>query len=47
MEALNNMWKNYTLDFSFAQKVIVGTILGIILGIATMAVVLLIIELAK
>lgn len=47
MSALTNIWNNYTVDFSKAQKVIVGIVLGFILVIAIMAIVLVIMELTK
>jgi hypothetical protein len=47
MNALTNMWKNYTVEFSTAQKVIVAIVLGMILIIALFAIVLVILEFTK
>lgn len=47
MNALTNMWKNYTVEFSTAQKVIVAIVLGMIFIIALFAIVLVILEFTK
>lgn len=47
MNALTSIWKNYTLEFSTAQKVIIAIVLGIIFLIALMAIVLVILEFTK
>lgn len=47
MSALTNLWNNYTLEFSTAQKVIVAIVLGAIVVIALTAIVLVIMEFAK
>lgn len=47
MSALTNIWKNYTVEFSTAQKVIIAIVLGMILIIALLAIVLVIMEIAK
>ena len=44
MSALTNLWNNYTVDFSTAQKVIVAIVLGAIVIIALTAIVLVIME---
>lgn len=46
MSALTNLWNNYTVDFSMAQKIIVGIVLGAIIIIALTAIVLIIMEFA-
>jgi len=46
MSALTNLWNNYTVDFSTAQKVIVAIVLGAIVIIALTAIVLVIMEFA-
>lgn len=47
MNALTNLWNNYTLEFSTAQKVIVAIVLGAIVIIALTAIVLVIMEFVK
>ena len=47
MKALTNIWNNYTLEFSTAQKVVIGIILGIIFLTALLAFILVILELVK
>lgn len=47
MSALTNLWNNYTMEFSTAQKVIVAIVLGAIVLIALIAIVLVILEFAK
>jgi len=47
MSALTNLWNNYTLEFSTAQKVIVAIVLGAIVIIALTAIVLVIMEFIK
>lgn len=47
MDALINMWTNYTGEFSTVQKVIIAVVLAFILCVALMAVVLLIMELTQ
>lgn len=47
MSALTNIWKNYTVEFSTVQKVIVAIVLGIIFITALLAIVLVIMEFAK
>ncbi len=47
MSALTNLWNNYTMEFSTAQKVIVAIVLGAIVVIALTAIVLVILEFAK
>lgn len=47
MNGLTNLWNNYTMDFSMAQKVIVAIILGAIVLIAFTAIVLVILEFTK
>lgn len=47
MSALTNIWNNYTVEFSTAQKVIIAIVLGMIFIIAMLAIVLVIMEIAK
>lgn len=47
MNALTNIWNNYTVEFSTTQKVIVAIVLGIIFLIALLAIVLVILEFTK
>lgn len=47
MNALTNIWNNYTQEFSTAQKVIVGIVLAMIVLIAFMAIVLIFLEFTK
>lgn len=47
MSALTNIWNNYTVEFSTAQKVIIAIVLGMIFIIALLAIVLVILEIAK
>lgn len=47
MSALTNIWKNYTVEFSTTQKVIIAIVLGMIFLIALMAIVLVIMEIAN
>lgn len=47
MSALTNIWNNYTLEFSTVQKIVIGVVLGMIFLIALMAIVLVIMEIAK
>lgn len=46
MSALTNLWNNYTVDFTTAQKVIVAIVLASIVIIALTAIVLVIMEFA-
>ena len=41
MNTLTNMWKDYTLEFSPWQKVIIGAVLAFIFFAVIMAVILL------
>lgn len=47
MSALTNIWNNYTVEFSTAQKVIIAIVLGLIVMIALFAIVLVIMEMTK
>ncbi|WP_324719315.1 hypothetical protein [Salinimicrobium sp. HB62] len=47
MSVLTNIWNNYTVEFSTAQKVIIAIVLGMIFLIAILAIVLVIMEIAK
>ncbi|MHA6280283.1 hypothetical protein ACXYMT_08885 [Salinimicrobium sp. CAU 1759] len=47
MSVLTNIWNNYTVEFSTAQKVIIAIVLGMIFLIALLAIVLVIMEIAK
>ena len=47
MNAFTTLWKNYTVEFSTAQKVIVAIVLGVIFITALLAIVLVIMEFAK
>lgn len=47
MSALTNIWNNYTVEFSTAQKVVVAIVLGMIFIIALLAIVLVILEFTK
>ncbi|WP_156879151.1 hypothetical protein [Salinimicrobium xinjiangense] len=47
MNALTNIWNNYTVEFSTTQKVIVAIVLGMIFLIAILAIVLVILEFIK
>lgn len=47
MSALTNLWNNYTMEFSTAQKIIVGIVLGAIVLIALTAIVLVVMEIFK
>lgn len=47
MSTLNNIWRNITIDFTTAQKVVIGVVLAFILCVAIMAIVLLIMEFSK
>ncbi|NJW51347.1 hypothetical protein [Salinimicrobium oceani] len=47
MNALTNIWNNYTVEFSTAQKVIVAIVLGLIILVALLAIVLVILEFTK
>lgn len=47
MNALTNIWNNYTVEFSTAQKVIIAIVLGMIFLIALLAIVLVILEFTK
>lgn len=47
MNPLTNIWNNYTVEFSTAQKVVIAIVLGMILIIALMAIVLVILEFTK
>jgi len=44
MKTLNNIWDNYTYEFSPIQKATVAVVLGLILMIAVLAVVMLALE---
>ena len=44
MKTLNNIWDNYTYEFSPIQKATVAVVLGLILMIAVLAVVMLAME---
>ena len=44
MKTLNNIWDNYTYEFSPVQKAIVAVVLGLIFMIAILAVVMLAME---
>lgn len=44
MKTLNNIWDNYTYEFSPVQKAVVAVVLGLIFLIAMMAVVMLTME---
>ena len=44
MKTLNNIWDNYTYEFSPVQRAIVAVVLGLIFFIAIMAVILLALE---
>ena len=47
MSVLTNIWNNYTVEFSTAQKVIIAIVLGMIFLIALLAIVLVIMEITK
>lgn len=47
MSALTNMWNNYTVEFSTAQKIVVAIVLGMIFIIALLAIVLVFLEFTK
>ena len=47
MNALTNIWNNYTIDFSTIQKVIIAVVLGIIFITSIMAIVLVVMEFMK
>jgi hypothetical protein len=47
MSALTNLWNNYTVEFSTAQKIIVGIVLSAIVLIAFTAIILVILEFTK
>ena len=47
MNALTSLWKNYTVEFSTVQKIIVAIVLGVIFVTALLAIVLVIMEFAK
>ncbi len=47
MSVLTNIWNNYTVEFSTTQKVIIAIVLGMIFIIALLAIVLVIMEIAK
>lgn len=47
MQALLNLWNEYTFEFSPVQKLIVGIVLGFIVTAALFAVVLLIMDLVN
>ena len=47
MSALTNLWNNYTIDFSVAQKVVIAIVLGIIFITALLAIVLVVLEFMK
>ncbi len=47
MNALTNIWNNYTVEFSTVQKVIIAVALSVILLIALFAIVLVIMEIAQ
>ncbi len=44
MKTLNNIWDNYTYEFSPVQKATVAVVLGLIFMIAILAVVMLAME---
>ena len=47
MNALTNIWKNYTLEFSPIQKAIIAVVLAVIFLTAISALVLVALELTK
>lgn len=47
MGTLTNIWKNYTIEFSTAQKVVIGVVLAFIMCVALLAIVLLIMEMTQ
>lgn len=47
MNALTNIWNNYTVEFSTTQKIIIAVVLGMIFIIALFAIVLVIMEMTK
>jgi len=47
MKTLNNIWDNYTYEFSPVQKATVAVVLGLIFAIAILAVVMLALEVVK
>jgi cell division protein FtsL len=47
MNALTNLWNNYTLEFSTVQKVIIAIVLAMIFIIALFAIYLVIMEIAN
>lgn len=44
MNTLNNIWENYTYEFSTSQKVIIGAVLSFILLVALLGIILLVAE---
>lgn len=47
MSVLTNIWNNYTVEFSTAQKVVIAIVLGMIFLIALLAIVLVIMEIVQ
>ncbi len=47
MNALLNLWSNYTAEFSTIQKVIIALVLTFIVCVAMLAIVLLFLELTQ
>ena len=47
MKTLNNIWDNYTYEFTPVQKATVAVVLGLIFMIAILAVVMLALEMAN
>ena len=47
MSVLTNIWNNYTVEFSTAQKVVIAIVLGLIFVIALLAIVLVIMEIVQ
>lgn len=47
MNALTNLWNNYTHEFSTVQKVIIAVVLTMIVLIALFAIYLVIMEIAN
>lgn len=44
MNTLNNIWENYTFEFSTSQKVVIGAVLSFIFLVALLGVIFLIID---
>ena len=47
MSTLGSIWRNYTIEFSTAQKVVIGVVLAFIVCVALLAIVLLILEMTQ